>query len=67
MRDIEQAGGAALAVQAEMADERSIVRLFETVDKAFGRLRRWSTMLALPAPSRGSTRSRRRRWTMSWR
>jgi NAD(P)-dependent dehydrogenase (short-subunit alcohol dehydrogenase family) len=34
--DIGRAGGRALAVQAEMADEASILSLFRTVDEAFG-------------------------------
>ncbi|MBS0638926.1 MAG: SDR family oxidoreductase [Proteobacteria bacterium] len=34
--DITDAGGQALAIQAEMADEGSILSLFRTVDEAFG-------------------------------
>src|ERR1700722_8868753 len=34
--DIASAGGKALAVRAEMADEASILALFRTVDEAFG-------------------------------
>ena len=34
--EIDAKGGAALAVQAEMADEASILSLFKTVDEAFG-------------------------------
>ena len=34
--DIEAAGGRAIAVRAEMADEASILALFRTVDAAFG-------------------------------
>ena len=34
--DIEAAGGRAMAVRAEMADEASILALFRTVDAAFG-------------------------------
>jgi NAD(P)-dependent dehydrogenase (short-subunit alcohol dehydrogenase family) len=34
--DITRAGGQALAVQAEMADETSILALFRSVDEAFG-------------------------------
>ncbi|MDB5400039.1 MAG: hypothetical protein QOD93_3072 [Acetobacteraceae bacterium] len=34
--DIAEAGGKALAVQAEMADEASILALYRTVDQAFG-------------------------------
>ncbi len=36
--EIEQAGGRALAVQAEMADEASVVAMFRAVDTTFGRL-----------------------------
>lgn len=36
--DIVAAGGQAIAVQAEMADEGSVVRLFRTVDERLGRL-----------------------------
>ncbi|MFC0267277.1 glucose 1-dehydrogenase [Kushneria aurantia] len=36
--DIESAGGRALAVQADMAHEADIVRLFETVDRELGTL-----------------------------
>src|SRR3954464_141403 len=36
VQDIRQAGGDAIAAQAEMADEASIVALFETVDRALG-------------------------------
>lgn len=36
--DITAQGGQAIAVQAEMADEASVVRLFETVDQRLGRL-----------------------------
>jgi NAD(P)-dependent dehydrogenase (short-subunit alcohol dehydrogenase family) len=34
--DVTRAGGRALAVQAEMADEASILTLFQVVDEAFG-------------------------------
>jgi NAD(P)-dependent dehydrogenase (short-subunit alcohol dehydrogenase family) len=34
--DIREAGGEAIATQAEMADEASVVGLFETVDRALG-------------------------------
>ena len=33
---VEQAGGRALAVQADTADEADVLRLFETVDREFG-------------------------------
>ena len=36
VRDIESAGGRAIAVQAEMADEASILALFRIVDVTFG-------------------------------
>ena len=36
VRGIEHGGGRAVAVQADMADERSIQRLFETVDARLG-------------------------------
>ena len=36
--EIAQAGGKAIAVQADVADEAQIVRLFETVDRELGRL-----------------------------
>jgi NAD(P)-dependent dehydrogenase (short-subunit alcohol dehydrogenase family) len=36
--EIEQAGGHAIAVQADVADEVQIVQLFETVDRELGRL-----------------------------
>lgn len=35
--DITQAGGSALAVQADVSRESDVVRLFETVDRALGR------------------------------
>lgn len=38
VRDIEAAGGRAAAVQADVADEADVVRLFETCDAALGRL-----------------------------
>ena len=36
LAEIHAAGGIAIAVQAEMADEASIVALFQTVDREFG-------------------------------
>ena len=36
--EIEQAGGKAIAVQTDVADEAQVVRLFETVDRELGRL-----------------------------
>ncbi|MSP02962.1 MAG: SDR family oxidoreductase [Acetobacteraceae bacterium] len=36
VKDIEAAGGRALAIQAEMADEASILAMFRVVDEAFG-------------------------------
>jgi NAD(P)-dependent dehydrogenase (short-subunit alcohol dehydrogenase family) len=36
--DIARAGGTAIAVQAEMADEAAILALFQTVDETFGPL-----------------------------
>jgi len=36
--EIAAGGGRALAIQAEMADEASIVALFQAVDRAFGRV-----------------------------
>ena len=36
--DIAQAGGTAIAVQAEMADEASVVALFNTVDQKLGKV-----------------------------
>ena len=36
--DIRAAGGTAIAVQAEMADEASIVALFQTVDRELGKV-----------------------------
>ena len=38
VRDIEKAGGQALAVAADIASEASVVQLFETVDKKMGRV-----------------------------
>jgi NAD(P)-dependent dehydrogenase (short-subunit alcohol dehydrogenase family) len=38
VRDIEQAGRRAIAVQADVAVEADVVRLFQTVDKHLGRL-----------------------------
>lgn len=38
VRDIEQAGGEAFAVQADMAEESEILAMFEAVDRRFGRL-----------------------------
>ncbi|HEX7643834.1 MAG TPA: SDR family oxidoreductase [Burkholderiaceae bacterium] len=36
--EIERAGGKAIAVQADVADEAQVVKLFETVDRELGRL-----------------------------
>ncbi len=36
--EIEQSGGKAIAVQADVADEAQVVRLFETADRELGRL-----------------------------
>ena len=38
VRDIERGGGRAIAVQADMADEADIERLFDTVDRRLGRI-----------------------------
>ena len=38
VRSIEETGGEAIAVQADVASERDVVRLFETMDARFGRL-----------------------------
>ena len=38
VRDIESAGGRALAIQADVAHEDQILRMFETLDREFGRL-----------------------------
>lgn len=38
VRDIESAGGTAIALQADIASEPDIVRLFEEVDRRWGRL-----------------------------
>ncbi|MGH9147910.1 MAG: SDR family oxidoreductase [Vicinamibacterales bacterium] len=38
VRAIEQAGGTALAIQADISSERDVCTLFETVDKHLGRL-----------------------------
>lgn len=38
VKDVEAAGGKAIAVQADMGSEKDIVRLFEETDKAFGTL-----------------------------
>lgn len=38
VRDIEQTGGEAFAVQADMAEESEILAMFEAVDRRFGRL-----------------------------
>jgi NAD(P)-dependent dehydrogenase (short-subunit alcohol dehydrogenase family) len=38
VRDIEDAGGRALAVQADVAEEAEVARLFETVDRELGQL-----------------------------
>ena len=38
VREVEAAGGTALAVRADVAVEADVVGLFETVDKSFGRL-----------------------------
>lgn len=36
--DIERAGGRAIAIQADVADEAQVVKLFQTVDRELGRL-----------------------------
>ncbi len=38
VRDIEQAGGEAFAVKADMAEESEILAMFEAVDQRFGKL-----------------------------
>lgn len=38
VRDIETAGGRALALQADVRDEAAVLRMFETIDKQLGRL-----------------------------
>lgn len=38
VRDIEQAGGRAIAIQADVSREAEVVRLFETVDRELGRV-----------------------------
>ena len=38
VRDIRAAGGQAMAVQADVADEAQVLRMFEQVDAKFGRL-----------------------------
>ena len=38
VRNIEQAGGEAFAVKADMAEESEILAMFEAVDRRFGRL-----------------------------
>lgn len=38
VRDIEQAGGEAFAVKADMAEESEILAMFEAVDRRFGQL-----------------------------
>ncbi|MBY8916062.1 SDR family oxidoreductase [Nitratireductor sp. L1-7-SE] len=38
VRDIEQAGGEAFTVKADMAEESEILAMFEAVDRRFGRL-----------------------------
>jgi NAD(P)-dependent dehydrogenase (short-subunit alcohol dehydrogenase family) len=38
VQQIEAAGGTALAVQADVADEQQVLRMFETVDTQMGRL-----------------------------
>ena len=39
VREIRAAGGRAMAVQADVADEAQVLRMFEQVDAKFGRLR----------------------------
>ena len=56
--EITNAGGQAIAVQTEMADEASVVGLFRTVDAKLGQSARWSTTPAPPARSARSARSR---------
>lgn len=38
VRDIEQAGGKAIAIKADVGNESEILSMFEQVDRAFGRL-----------------------------
>lgn len=38
VRDIEAAGGRALALQADVRDEAAVLRMFETIDEQLGRL-----------------------------
>ncbi len=48
--EIDAAGGKALAVQAEMADEASILSLFATVDAAFGSVTALVNNAGTPGP-----------------
>ncbi len=52
VQDIQTAGGQAMAIQAEMADEASILALFRTVDAAYGPV----TVLVNNAGGPGPTR-----------
>lgn len=38
VKEIEQSGGRAIAIQADVSREADVVRLFETVDREFGRV-----------------------------
>ncbi|MEO8250584.1 MAG: SDR family NAD(P)-dependent oxidoreductase, partial [Burkholderiales bacterium] len=38
VRSIQAAGGTAIAIQADVADEAQVIRLFEQVDQKLGRL-----------------------------
>ena len=57
--DIEAAGGSAVALPADMANEADIVRLFAATERALGRSPIWSTAQALDT-ARGSTNTTQR-------
>lgn len=50
-REVEQAGGRALVLQANVADESAVLAMFDSVEKAFGRLDALVNNAGIVAPS----------------
>ena len=59
--EIVAAGGRAVAVPGDVADEADVLRLFDTAEKPSGRSARWSTTPASSARTAGSPISTPRR------
>jgi NAD(P)-dependent dehydrogenase (short-subunit alcohol dehydrogenase family) len=55
VRQIRQAGGQAITVQADVADEAQVLAMFEKVDAKLGRWTAWSTTPAWSTAPPAST------------